>query len=260
MLPNPPENEPNDYAELPVSDAARTGANPEDGAEEVDSELENEAREEAELNAATETPADADVWADFVSPKAEADRKLIQAAKDGDEKAYERLMKKYQKSVYYLALKMVRNDEDAEDLTQESFAKAFASLNSFDPKFAFSTWLFRIATNSCIDYIRRKKLMTMSLDTGTKTEDGGNMVMQIEDHGRTPYEQYLRSQRHEYLNIALGRLPERYKKLVELRYYKEYSYEEVAEELNLPLGTVKAQLHRARELLNQELSAMEQNL
>lgn len=229
-------------------------------APEADPELENEVREEAEANAAQETPAEEDVWADFVSPKAEADRKLIAAAKDGDEKAYERLMKKYQKSVYYLALKMVRNDEDAEDLTQESFAKAFGSLHSFDPKYAFSTWLFRIATNSCIDHIRRKKLMTLSIDSGAKNEEGGSMVMQIEDHSRTPYEQFLRSQRHEYLNIALSRLPERYKKLVELRYYKEFSYEEVAEELNLPLGTVKAQLHRARELLNQELSAMEQNL
>jgi RNA polymerase sigma-70 factor (ECF subfamily) len=219
------------------------------------------AEEHTEGSSLPDTEAEVeDVWANFTAPKIEQDRRLIAEAKEGNEKAYEQLMKRYHKSVYYLALKMVRNTEDAEDLTQESFAKAFASIGSFDPKYAFSTWLFRIATNSCIDHIRRKRLQTLSIDQGVGNEEGTGQMLQIEDQDHTPYEQFLRNQRREYLNLALARLPERYQRLIELRYYRELSYEEVADELALPLGTVKAQLHRARELLMQELGTMEHNL
>lgn len=168
-------------------------------------------------------------------------------------------MEKYRKAVYYLILKMVRNAEDAEDITQEAFTKAFNSLASFDPKFAFSTWLFRIASNASIDFIRRRKLQTMSIHSGTDDE-GSPMVIQIEDQGLTPDEKFLRQQRKDFLNRAIARLPDKYRRLVQLRYFKEYSYEEVAEELDVPLGTVKAQLHRARELLNKELAAMQNKL
>jgi RNA polymerase sigma-70 factor (ECF subfamily) len=195
-----------------------------------------------------------------VSQSAEEDKFLIQIALNGDAKAYERLMKKYQKSVYYLSLKMIRNAQDAEDLTQESFAKAFNSIESFDQKFAFSTWLFRIATNNCIDFIRRKKLQTMSIHNQLGNEDGTNIVLQIRDKDLIPDETFLKQQRREYLMLAIERLPERYQRLIDLRYFKEYSYEEVAEKLDLPLGTVKAQLHRARELLNNELANIQETL
>jgi len=185
---------------------------------------------------------------------------LIKQALGGSERAYETLVDKYRKSVYYLALKMVRNTEDAEDLTQEAFVKAFNNLSGFDPKYAFSTWLFRIATNACIDHIRRKRLQTLSIEAGYQNEDGETSVLQIEDGNLTPEELYRKSQRKTYLGMALERLPDRYKRLVKLRYFDELSYEEVAQELELPLGTVKAQLHRARELLNHELAIVRPNL
>ncbi|MCE3008027.1 MAG: sigma-70 family RNA polymerase sigma factor [Bacteroidetes bacterium] len=190
----------------------------------------------------------------------EEDGLLIDRAKQGDEKAYEVLLKKYQKSVYYLIYKMIRNPEDAEDLTQETFAKAFGSLVSFDPKFAFSTWLFKIGSNSAIDFIRRKKMQTLSINQGGANDETGNPVLQLKDGNLVPDEKLLKQQRKEYLQVAIGQLPTRYRQLVILRYFEELSYEEVALELQIPLGTVKAQLHRARELLYGALNNMENKL
>lgn len=194
------------------------------------------------------------------SKRAEEDKRLILAAQDGEEYAYQQLMLKYRKSVYYLVLKMIKNAEDAEDLTQESFTKAFSSLHSFDARFAFSTWLFRISTNTTIDFIRRKKLQTTSIHSGRENEDGSTNYLQIEDHNPHPDESYHKKQRKQYLQLAISRLPDRYRQLVELRYFEELSYEEIAQRLEVPIGTVKAQLHRSRELLNGELAAMEKNL
>ncbi len=178
---------------------------------------------------------------------------MVASAKKGDQKAFERLIKKYRKSVYYMLLKMVKNPDDAEDLTQEAFAKAFNSIEKFDSTFAFSTWLFRIATNNCIDFIRKKRVQTVSIDQPMDGDDGSQMRFDVRDDNLDPNDSMLKSQRKRYLTMAIDRLPEKYKQLVELRYFQELSYEEVATELNIPLGTVKAQLFRARELLNNEL-------
>jgi len=194
------------------------------------------------------------------SRRAEEDRKLVDAAKAGDKKAYDGLMRKYRKSVYYLALKMVNHAEDAEDITQEAFTKAFSSLESFDARFAFSTWLFRIATNCSIDFLRRQKMRTLSLHTTIHHEDGAEHVMEIRDHGLVPDEVYFKQQRKEYMQMAVSQLPERYQSLVQLRYFQEMSYEEVAAQMQIPIGTVKAQLHRARELLNDALKQLEEKL
>lgn len=194
------------------------------------------------------------------SSRSSEDQKLIQACLDNDERAYGELMGRYHKSVYYTILKMVRTGEDAEDLTQETFTKAFGNLGSFDPKYAFSTWLFRIATNSAIDFIRKKKLQTYSIHAQANGEEQDMPALQIKDNDLTPTEQLFREQRKEYLLIAVGQLPDRYQRLIKLRYFDELSYEEVAQELSIPLGTVKAQLHRGRELLNQALSDMQKNL
>lgn len=188
------------------------------------------------------------------------DLSLVEMAKNGDNKAYERLLKKYRKSVYYMLLKMVNNADDAEDLTQEAFAKAFNSLHKFDPKYAFSTWLFRIATNNCIDFIRKKRVQTISIDNPYESDEGDTMSFDIRDPDLNPNEVMLKNQRKEYIQMAVDKLPEKYKILVELRYFQELSYEEVAEELELPLGTVKAQLFRARELLNQELAHLQDKM
>ena len=188
------------------------------------------------------------------------DLDLVKRAKENDSRAYETLLKKYRKSVYYMLLKMVNNADDAEDLTQEAFAKAFNSLHKFDSKYAFSTWLFRIATNNCIDFIRKKRIQTVSIDTSYENDEGDNMTFDIKDPALSPDDLMLKKQRKEYLKKAVDRLPAKYKKLVELRYFQELSYDEVATELELPLGTVKAQLFRARELLSQELKYMEKRL
>jgi RNA polymerase sigma-70 factor (ECF subfamily) len=195
-----------------------------------------------------------------VSPKAEEDRILVSAAKSGDQKAFEDLMKKYRKSVYYMLLKMVYNPDDAEDLTQEAFAKAFTSLHKFDSKFAFSTWLFRIATNNCIDFIRKKKLLTYSIDQPVDEDSDRPFFIDIRDKNYNPNEEMIHSQRSQIIHEAVEKLPQRYKILVQMRYFDEKAYEELAEELNLPLGTVKAQLHRARELLNELLANIEEQL
>jgi RNA polymerase sigma factor (sigma-70 family) len=185
------------------------------------------------------------------------DLELVKRAADKDPKAYEKLLKKYRKSVYYMLLKMVNNTDDAEDLTQEAFAKAFNSLHKFDSKYAFSTWLFRIATNNCIDFIRKKRVQTVSIDTSYENDEGDSFSFDIKDPDDNPDELMLRKQRKEYLGMAVEKLPAKYRKLVDLRYFQELSYEEVADELELPLGTVKAQLFRARELLAQELKHLE---
>lgn len=185
---------------------------------------------------------------------------LVKRAKQDDPKAYETLLKKYRKSVYYMLLKMVNNADDAEDLTQEAFAKAFNSLAKFDSKYAFSTWLFRIATNNCIDFIRKKRIQTVSIDTPYENDEGDSMSFDLPDPNLSPDDLMLKKQRKEYLGKAVERLPAKYKRLVQLRYFQELSYEEVAQELELPLGTVKAQLFRARELLSQELKHMQSKL
>ena len=187
------------------------------------------------------------------SKNTQEDRELVASAKTGDNKAFEALLKKYRKSVYYMLLKMIKNPDDAEDLTQEAFAKAFNSIEKFDATYAFSTWLFRIATNNCIDFIRKKRVQTVSIDQPMEGDDGSNIRFDVKDDDLDPNQSMLKQQRKRFLNMAIDRLPEKYRMLVELRYFKELSYEEVAQELQIPLGTVKAQLFRARELLNQEL-------
>ena len=187
------------------------------------------------------------------SPKAQRDLVLIQAALDGSAKAYEALMRCYRKSVYHIALRMVRDPDDADDLTMEAFAKAFGHLSRYRPQFAFSTWLFRIATNGCIDFVRRKKLKTQPLSAAMPVGDGESILWDVCDHAPNPQEAFIRQQRIEVVQRVVTRLPAKYAQLVRLRYFEELSYAEVATELHAPLGTVKAQLFRARELLLQLL-------
>ncbi len=184
------------------------------------------------------------------SKKALEDFRLIdEATKKNNDQAYAELMQRYKKPVYHMVLKMVRNVDDAEDLTIEAFAKAFKSLHRFKKDFTFSTWLFRIATNNAIDFIRKKKLETMSLNTSFKDDDGEAVNIDVEDNNLDPQEEAIKEQKIELVRMFVTKLPAKYQRLVRLRYFQEYSYEEIAQELEAPLGTVKAQLHRARELL-----------
>ncbi|MEN7548542.1 sigma-70 family RNA polymerase sigma factor [Rapidithrix thailandica] len=183
------------------------------------------------------------------SEKALADFKLIDQALNGEEKAYAELMDKYRKSVYHMMLKMVRNVDDAEDLTIEAFAKAFKNLHKFKRDYTFSTWLFRVATNNCIDFIRKKKLDTYSINSEFENDEGDNISIDIKDKNLNPQEVAIKLQKVEIVRKVVDLLPPKYRRLVKLRYFQELSYDEIAKEIEAPLGTVKAQLHRARELL-----------
>lgn len=182
-----------------------------------------------------------------LSDKGKEDLRLVLLARDGDQKAYAKLMTRYRDAIYFMLLKMVNNRDDADDLTIEAFGKAFKNIHQYSPEYAFSTWLFKIATNNCIDYLRKKRGILISIDTDPQESNRAPVVL---DSGlRTPEEELVRSQKAKELKTVVSTLKPRYRQLIELRYFKEYSYEEISDELSLPLGTVKAQLFRARELL-----------
>lgn len=184
-----------------------------------------------------------------LSDKAQADLDLVQAAIKGDQMAYAQLMDRYRESIYYMMLKMVKNTDDADDLTIEAFGKAFNRLEQYSPSFAFSTWLYKIASNNCIDHIRKKRIKVTSMDTGVQTDDGEVLYFDAKSGTKDPEQTVMQKQKVAHMRELVSRLKPRYRILVEKRYFEELSYEEIATELNLPLGTVKAQLFRARDFL-----------
>ena len=182
-----------------------------------------------------------------LSEKAQQDFKLVLKAIDGDQKAYADLLGRYRDAIYFMLLKMVNNAVDAEDLTIEAFGKAFKSIHQYAPNYAFSTWLFKIATNNAIDFIRKRRANTVSIDQSH--DEDGSIHVSIQDNEPDPEESIINQQKVKMMRSIVSKLKPRYRRLIELRYFSEYSYEEISEELNLPIGTVKAQLFRARELL-----------
>lgn len=182
-----------------------------------------------------------------LSEKGRHDYKLVLLALKGDEKAYAELLDRYKDAIYYMLLKMVNNKSDAEDLTIEAFGKAFKNIEQYTPNYAFSTWLFKIATNNCIDFIRKKKANLISLDQNADDQD--NLGTPLQSDSPDPEEDMIKNQRIALMRNVVSKLKPRYRTLIELRYFREFSYEEIAAELSLPIGTVKAQLFRARELL-----------
>lgn len=182
-----------------------------------------------------------------LSDNAAADLILVEKARKGDEKAFAGLMSRYRDSIYFMLLKMVNNHSDAEDLTIEAFGKAFRNLNSYTPKFAFSTWLFRIATNNCVDFIRKKQMSPSSFD-GTQ-DNIDNVTINLQSDLPDPEESLINSQKIDELKYIINQLKPKYRELIQLRYYKEYSYEEISAEMKIPIGTVKAELFRAKTLL-----------
>lgn len=185
-----------------------------------------------------------------LSEKAQKDYNLIiRATEEKDQQAFSELMDKYKDPIYFMLLKMVNNNDDAEDLTLEAFGKAFNRLNQYTPNFAFSTWLFKIATNNCIDFLRKKKKNVMSIDNRVSNKDGEEYMFEIKSEGMTPEQIAMNDQKIQLMRQYVKKLKPRYQTLVEMRYFKEFSYDEISEEMKLPLGTVKAQLFRAREFL-----------
>lgn len=182
----------------------------------------------------------------------ETDSELIRRARDGDSKAYDILLNKYKASVSNLIFRMVRDVQETEDLTQEAFIKAFNSLAQFNEEYAFSTWLYKIATNNCIDFFRKRKLQTYSLDKPLQYKDS-EIQQEYPDPDLNPEKTVLAGERSRIIREAIETLPEKYYTAIVLRHHEEKSYEEIAEILNLPIGTVKARIFRAREMLNKAL-------
>lgn len=192
-----------------------------------------------------------------LSSRAKEDLFLVQKALEGNTKSYDKLMNRYKRNVYYIALKFLNNQNDAEDATQECFMKAFASLDKYEAKFAFSTWLYKIASNTCVDIIRKKKMELLSL-THSNGEDDNSEIQINDTKFYTPDDGLERKERKEIINKIVSSLPEKYRILIELRYYEELSYEEIAVSTNLPLGTVKAQLNRAKTILQELIIKMDE--
>lgn len=191
-----------------------------------------------------------EVLASQLTEKALRDYQLVCLARDkGSQKAYAELMNTYREPIYYMLLKMTNSSVDADDLTLEAFGKAFKSLSQYTPDYAFSTWLFRIATNNCIDFIRKKRAKTVSIDNLYTNVDGEEVGINIPSETLDPEEKIIEKQKIIMMREVVTRLKPHYRTLVELRYFDELSYEEIAAKLDLPLGTVKAKLFRAREFL-----------
>ncbi len=193
-----------------------------------------------------------------LSERALQDYELVQKALQGDEKAFARLLGRYKDTIYFMLLKMLNNRSDAEDLTIEAFGKAFKNLHQYSPTYAFSTWLFKIASNNCIDFLRKRKGITISIENEDEHSEMSE-VSRIKSKDLNPEEKLIRKQKAILLQKVVRRLKPHYQELVELRYFREMSYEEIAEELKLPLGTVKAQLFRARQMLFKLIEGTEMN-
>ncbi len=186
------------------------------------------------------------------SPKALHDIKLVERAlQHDDQKAYAELMKRYWEPVYFMLLRMINNKDDAEDLTIEAFAKAFKYLPQYSTNYAFSTWLFKIASNNAIDFLRRNKEHKglTSLNKSYGEEGGEELSALIKGTGLNPEESVIRKQNIDRIRIIIDKLKPNYREIVELFYIEELSNEEIAKKVNLPLSTVKTRLFRARDLL-----------
>lgn len=184
-----------------------------------------------------------------------ADKKetaLIDRALRGDQQAFAMLMERHRGPLYNLLYNMVHNREETEDLLQDAFMKAFAALHTFNQEFAFSTWLYKIAINTTIDFLRKKKLQTYSLDKPIESRDGA-LKREYADQGAVTDHHLLSTEKSTIIATAIAELPDHYRQAIILRHTEEKSYEEIAELTGVPLGTVKARIFRAREMLKHKL-------
>ncbi len=182
------------------------------------------------------------------------DLKIIKKCKRGEEAAFEVLLNRYRNAIYNLCFRMVRNSEDARDLAQEIFIKVFSLLDRYDERYAFSSWLFRIGTNHCIDHLRRNRLRFLSLD-GSQDAEGEEFQLQLPASDPEPDTVLERKEALERLEEVIDELPPHYRVITLLRHDQQLAYEEIAQILELPLGTVKARIHRARNMIQSMLRA-----
>ena len=165
------------------------------------------------------------------------------------------LFEAHKQAIFHIIVKIVRNSEEAQDLVQETFIKAFGSLKSYNPSYRFTTWLYKIAANSSIDYIRKRKIQTFSLDQPLETRDG-MINVEVADMSHHPERDLSSKQQQLSITEAIESLPVKYKEVIVKRHQEDKSYEEIASLLNVPVGTVKARIFRARELLKKKLKSL----
>jgi len=185
----------------------------------------------------------------------EEDEILIKEALAGKEKAFKLLLNKYREAIYHVILKIVHNQEEARDILQETFMKAFGSLSTYKSDYRFTTWLYRIAANSSIDYLRKKKIESLSLDQPLEIKDG-SVGIELPDWTYNPEVDLVSRQRQVSINEAIDSLPKKYQEVIVYRHKQDKSYEQIAEILGIPVGTVKARIFRARELLKKKLKSL----
>lgn len=186
---------------------------------------------------------------------AETDEQLIRDALAGDQRAYKELLARHRQSIFHVIFKIVRSNEEAADLVQETFMKAFGSLGSYRFEYRFSTWLYKIAANNAIDHLRKKRIEALSLDRPIQTQDG-EVALEIPDWSQNPEEDLYRKRRAVTIGDAIDSLPAKYREVIVLRHQQDRSYDEIAEQLRIPVGTVKARIFRARELLKKKLKGI----
>lgn len=184
---------------------------------------------------------------------------LIREAIEGDQKAYAEIVNRYRAQIFNLIVRMVRLRDEAEDLTQETFIKAFNALPSFNAEYAFSTWLYKIAVNNCIDHFRKKRLKTYPLDNPIPSKDG-ELQREFPDQNGTPDSGLMEKERQGQIQEAIDSLPVKYREAILLRHGHDKSYEEISDELNIPIGTVKVRIFRAREMLKKKLREQRRSL
>ncbi len=190
-----------------------------------------------------------------------SDQDVVLRARSGQEAAYRELIRRYERPVFALVFRMVRDRELAEDLAQETFVKALNAIDSYRPEFKFSSWIFKIANNAAIDHLRRRELDTLSLDGSPHAETPEAMqatALQIGARQETPLDTVEAKELGTAIEAAIGSLRPEYRSCILLRHVEGRAYEEIAEILNLPLGTVKTYIHRARNELRQSLAHLKE--
>ena len=162
-------------------------------------------------------------------------------------------MSRYEKRVINYVYRITHRYEDAHDLTQDIFVKVYLALDRYDPKYQFSTWLFRIAQNSAIDALRKKTISEVPLTRQSTEDEPGTKEREFADDGISPYRALKNKELSAAIDVAVGKLPSDYRELIQLRHFAELSYEEIASMKKLPLGTVKNKLFRGRQMLKEKL-------
>jgi RNA polymerase sigma-70 factor (ECF subfamily) len=188
---------------------------------------------------------------------ARTDQEIVALARGGEEAAYRELVRRYERPLFSLLYRMVRDRELAEDLAQETFVKALNAIESYRPEFKFSSWIFKIANNAAIDHLRRRELDTLSLEGSPHAETPEAVeatALQIGDRQESPLEEVEARELGGEIEAAIARLRPEYRSCILLRHVEGRAYEEIAEILGLPLGTVKTYIHRARNELRRELA------